>query len=103
MESKRQKLTGNLPRLDLGLINDVFDAVADIVLNLLLQFLTDAGQYVVRFGDVLPKGSIHNVTPESEDAEERKPFLLSKSETTGGAEIQQLREAADKVHNFSPK
>lgn len=69
----------------------------DVVLNLHLQFLTDAGQYVVRFGDILPKGSIQTAIPELENAEDRKPLLLSKSETTGGAEMQQLREAAEKV------
>lgn len=72
------------------------------MLNLCLQFLTDAGQYVVRFGDVLPKGSIHHATPISEEGD-RKPFLLSKNETTGGAEMQQLQEAANRVHYFSLK
>jgi len=96
-------LTGNLPRLVLGSTIVVSDVVADVVLNFYLQFLTDAGQYEVRFGDVLPKESIHCATAESEDAEDRKPILLSKSETTGGAEMQHLREAADKVHYFSPK
>lgn len=68
-----------------------------------MQFLTDAGQYAVRFGNVLPKGSIHHGTPVSEEGVERKPFLLSKNETTGGAEMQQLQEAADKVYNQSQK
>ena len=71
--------------------------------NLFLQFLTDAGQYAVRFGDVLPKGSIHHDTPMSEEGVDRKPFLLTKNEKTGGAEMHELQEAADKVHKFSLK
>ncbi|KAG0592022.1 hypothetical protein KC19_1G218700 [Ceratodon purpureus] len=60
------------------------------------EFLTDAGQYMVRFGDVLPKGSIHHPVPTAEGVD-RKPFLLSKNETTGAAEVHQLQEAAEQV------
>lgn len=61
------------------------------------EFLTDAGQYVIRFGDVLPKASIQHATPVSVEAVDRKPFLLTKSEKTGAAEMQELRQAADQV------
>lgn len=75
---------------------------ADVVSNVFLQFLTDAGQYVIRFGDVLPKASIQHATPVSVEAVDRKPFLLTKSEKTGAAEMQELRQAADQVTNFFP-
>jgi hypothetical protein len=68
-----------------------------------LQFLTDAGQYAVRFGDVLPKGSSHHATPVSEEGVDRKPILLSKNENTGGEEMKQMQEAADQVHYFPLK
>lgn len=61
------------------------------------EFLTDAGQYAVRFGDVLPKGSSHHAIPVSEEGVDRKPILLSKNENTGGEEMKQMQEAADQV------
>lgn len=66
-----------------------------------LQFLTDAGQYVVRFGDVLPKDSSPQSAPNFEEAQDRKPFLSSMNEKTGAEEMKKLQQAADQVHLHS--
>lgn len=61
------------------------------------QFLTDAGQYVIRFGDMLPKG-IHPASPVlDEDVQNRKPLLSSTQGQSGAQEMQQLQAAATEV------
>ena len=73
----------------------------DTVMESWLQFLTDAGQYVVRFGDVLPKDSSPESAPNLEEAQDRKPFLSSMNEKTGAEEMKKLQQAADQVHLHS--
>lgn len=66
-----------------------------------LQFSTDAGQYVVRFGDVLPKYISPQSAPNFEEAHYRKPFLSSMNEKSGAEEVKKLQQAADQVHLHS--
>jgi hypothetical protein len=61
------------------------------------EFLTDAGQYVIRFGDILPK-DIHPASPVlDEDVQNRKPLLSSTQGQSGAQEMQQLQAAATEV------
>lgn len=51
---------------------------------------------MVRFGDVLPKGSTSYSTSISEE-QDRKPLLSSSNEKTGAEEMRHLQEAAEQV------
>jgi hypothetical protein len=67
-----------------------------LVLKFWVQFLTDAGQYMIRFGDILPEGSDHFTAPV-EDLHSRGPFLASTKGQSGVQEMQQLKAAAEEV------
>lgn len=61
-----------------------------------VQFLTDAGQYMIRFGDVLPR-SRFQYTAHNETLHNHKPLLSTKQTHSGLQEMQQLRAAAEEV------
>ncbi|KAH9560148.1 hypothetical protein CY35_06G091700 [Sphagnum magellanicum] len=64
------------------------------------EFLTDAGQYVIQFGDTLPKG-IHPASPVlDEDVQNRKPLLSSTQGQSGAQEMQQLQAAATEAEEL---
>jgi hypothetical protein len=60
------------------------------------EFLTDAGQYMIRFGDVLPR-SRFQYTAHDETLHNHKPLLSTKQTHSGLQEMQQLRAAAEEV------
>jgi hypothetical protein len=61
-----------------------------------VQFLTDAGQYMIRFGDVSPR-SRFQYTAHDETLHNHKPLLSTKQTHSGLQEMQQLRAAAEEV------
>ncbi len=61
-----------------------------------MQFLTDAGQYMIRFGDVSPR-SRFQYTAHDETLHNHKPLLSTKQTHSGLQEMQQLRAAAEEV------
>jgi hypothetical protein len=61
-----------------------------------VQFLTDAGQYMIRFGDVLPR-SRFQYTAHDETLHNHKPLLSTKQTHSGLQEMQQLRAAAEEA------
>lgn len=61
-----------------------------------LQFLTDAGQYVIRFGDIHPDQSPHYIAPD-EILHGRGPLLTNTKQHSGVQEMHQLQTAAEEV------
>ena len=62
----------------------------------LAQFLTDAGQYVIRFGDIQPGRSQQYIAPD-EALYGRGPLLTNTEKHSGVQEMQQLQTAAEQV------
>ena len=66
-----------------------------------LQFLTDAGQYVIRFGDIQPGQSQQHIAPD-EALHGRGPLFTNTQKHSGVQEMQQLQTAAEQVGGLSP-
>lgn len=64
-----------------------------------MQFLTDAGQYVIRFGDIQPNHSQQYIA--SDDVlHTRGPLFTNTQKHSGVQEMQQLQTAAEQVTAF---
>lgn len=61
-----------------------------------MQFLTDAGQYAIRFGDIQPEHSQEYIAPD-EALHSRGPLLSTTQKHSGDQEMQQLQTAAEQV------
>ncbi|XP_073390459.1 phospholipid scramblase family protein C343.06c isoform X3 [Physcomitrium patens] len=60
------------------------------------EFLTDAGQYVIRFGDIHPDQSPHYIAPD-EVLHGRGPLLTNTKQHSGVQEMHQLQTAAEEA------
>lgn len=61
-----------------------------------VQFLTDAGQYVIRFGDIQPGHSQEYIAPD-DALHSRGPLFTNTQKHSGTQEMQQLQTAAEQV------
>ncbi|KAG0557781.1 hypothetical protein M758_11G152800 [Ceratodon purpureus] len=60
------------------------------------EFLTDAGQYVIRFGDIQPGQSQQHIAPD-EALHGRGPLFTNTQKHSGVQEMQQLQTAAEQA------
>lgn len=62
-----------------------------------MQFLTDAGQYVIRFGDIQPERSQQYIASDEVLHQSRGPLFTNTKQHSGVQEMQQLQTAAEQV------
>lgn len=63
-----------------------------------MQFLTDAGQYMIRYGDMMPEHD-HQYTAAEKDLHSRRPLLATGDGHSGAQEMQRLQAAAEEVQH----
>jgi hypothetical protein len=61
------------------------------------EFLTDAGQYVIRFGDIQPERSQQYIASDEVLHQSRGPLFTNTKQHSGVQEMQQLQTAAEQA------